>query len=124
MIPKLVQQLTYWPIYLVLKAFLLSGRRPREFERLEDKPVIFVSNHASYLDGPVCAAAMPRNSVVPHKFFPIRFLVVQEYFNYWKNSFPFPVSFLWPPMSGQTALFWLSGAWAISRKTWPKPLKP
>ena len=95
MIPKLVQQLTYWPIYLVLKAFFYYQVEGQEnLKGLEDKPVIFVSNHASYLDGPVCAAAMPRNSVVPHKFFPIRFLVVQEYFNYWKNSFPFPVSFV------------------------------
>ncbi|MEK7573933.1 MAG: lysophospholipid acyltransferase family protein [Patescibacteria group bacterium] len=95
MIPKVIQQFTYWPIYLTLKFFFRYRVEGQEnLKGLEDKAVIFVSNHASYLDGPVCAAAMPRDLVVPHKFFPIRFLVVKEYFNYWKNSFPFPISFL------------------------------
>lgn len=93
MIPRAVQQITYWPIYLVLKLFFRYQVEGQEnLKGLGDKPVIFVSNHASYLDGPVCAAAMPRELVAPHKFFPIRFLVVEEYFNYWKNSFPFPLS--------------------------------
>lgn len=94
MIPKLVQQLTYWPTYLILKIFFRYRVEGQEnLKGLGNKPVIFVSNHASYFDGPICAAAMPRGLVAPHKFFPIRFLVVEEYFNFWKNSFPFPISF-------------------------------
>ena len=92
MIPRVVQQITYWPIYLVLK-FLFRYRveGQENLEGLGDKPIIFVSNHASLLDGPVCAAAMPRDLVAPVKFSPIRFLVIKEHFS-WKNSFPFPIS--------------------------------
>lgn len=93
MIPKFVQQLTYWPIYLTLKVFFRYQIEGQEnLKGLEDKPVIFASNHASFVDGPICAAAMPRDLVVPAKFFPIRFLAAKEYFNYWRNSFPFPLS--------------------------------
>lgn len=94
MILKLVQQLIYWPTYSVLKVFFRYRVEGQEnLKGLEDKPVIFVSNHASYFDGPVCAMAMPRNSLVPRKFFPIRFLAAREFFSFWKNRFPFPLSF-------------------------------
>ena len=92
MIPRAVQQITYWPIYLVLK-FLFRYRveGQENLKGLGDKPVIFVSNHASFLDGPICAAAMPRDLVAPVKFYPIRFLVAKEHFG-WENPFPFPFS--------------------------------
>jgi 1-acyl-sn-glycerol-3-phosphate acyltransferase len=93
-VAKIFQAITYWPIYLFLKFFLRYEVEGQENLRgLENKSVIFASNHASYIDGPISAAAMPRGSFYPHKFFPIRFLVLREFFN-WKNRFSFPVSVL------------------------------
>jgi len=51
----------------------IEGRE--NLEGLEDEAVIFASNHASYLDGPICAAAMPNI-----KFYPIRFLAKDQFF--------------------------------------------
>src|SRR3990167_1738845 len=74
MIPRAVQQITYWPIYLALKFFFRYRVEGQEnLKGLGDKPVIFVSNHASFLAGPICAAAMPRNLVAPVKFNQISF---------------------------------------------------
>jgi 1-acyl-sn-glycerol-3-phosphate acyltransferase len=94
-IPKIVQQITYWPIYLVLKVFFRYSIESQEnLEGLENKGVIFASNHASTIDGPFCAAAMPREGIVPKKFFPVRFLAAREYCE-WLNpkNFPFPIFF-------------------------------
>ena len=93
MIPRLVQQITYWPIYLFLKVFFcfrVEGQK--NLQGLEDKSVIFASNHASFLDGPMCAAAMPREGVVPKRFFAVRFLVEKKAFALVKNIVPFPIS--------------------------------
>lgn len=92
-IPKIVQQLTYWPTFLLLKVFFHYRIEGQEnLKGLEDKGVIFVSNHASLIDGPLCAAAMPREGLVPKKFFPVRFLAAREYCE-WLNpkNFPFPI---------------------------------
>ncbi len=94
MIPKIVQQLTYWPIFLTLKIIFRYGIEGQEnLKGLEDKSVIFASNHASYVDGPISAASMPRESLVPTSFFPIRFLAAKSFFGI-KNSIPFPISLL------------------------------
>lgn len=94
MIPKIVQQLTYWPIFLTLKIiFKYEIEGQENLKGLEDKSVIFASNHASYVDGPISAASMPRESLVPTSFFPIRFLAAKSFFGI-KNSIPFPISLL------------------------------
>lgn len=94
MSPKLFQQITYWPIYLALKLLVHYRIEGQEnLKGLEDKPVIFASNHASYIDGSICAAAMPHEGWVPDKFFPIRFLAAKEYCEFRNpKNFPFPIS--------------------------------
>lgn len=95
MIPRIIQQLSYWPIYLGLKIFFKFSIEGQEnLKGLEDKSVIFASNHASYIDGPICAAAMPKGGIVPTKFFPIRFTAFKKFFKVKTNSFPFPLSVL------------------------------
>lgn len=96
MLAKIFQAITYWPTYLLFRFFLryeVSGQE--NLERLRNKAIIFVSNHASFIDGPISAASMPRykRQFYPKDFFPIRFLAAKEYFN-WRNSFPFPISVL------------------------------
>lgn len=93
MIAKTIQQLTYWPIYLTLKLiFKYKIEGQENLKGLEKKSVIFASNHGSYIDGPICAASMPRGSLTPKDFFPIRFLALKKFFNFKTNSFPFPLS--------------------------------
>lgn len=95
MTAKAFQALTYWPIYLFLKFFAHYKIEGREnLEGLENKAVIFVSNHASFIDGQICAVAMPREGFAPKKFFPIRFLVAYEFFHWFKNPAFFPFSIL------------------------------
>ncbi|MBI4691890.1 MAG: 1-acyl-sn-glycerol-3-phosphate acyltransferase [Candidatus Terrybacteria bacterium] len=85
-IAKIVQTITYWPTYLLLKFFIHYQVEGQENLRgLEDKGVIFASNHASYVDGPISAASMPR-----FNWYPIRFLALKSYFN-WINPIPFPL---------------------------------
>lgn len=91
---KIVQQICYWPIYLLLKFFVhyeVDGQE--NLNGLEHKAVIFASNHASYIDGPISALSMPRDGFVPARFFPIRFLVAKEFFGL-KGQFIFPFSIL------------------------------
>ena len=93
MIPRLVQQIIYWPTYLTLRVFFCFRAEGQEnLKGLEDGAVIFASNHASFLDGPICAAAMPREGVVPKRFFAVRFLVEKKAFALIKNIVPFPLS--------------------------------
>lgn len=83
-IAKIFQAITYWPIYLLLKFFVFFEIKGQENLRgLENKAVIFASNHTSYIDGPICAAAMPRNGFYPKDFFPIRFLAMEKYFKWY-----------------------------------------
>lgn len=91
-VAKFTQAVTYWPTYLILKFFVCYKVEGQEnLNDLEDKGVIFASNHASYIDGPISAASMPRSGWYPKKFFPMRFLAAKNYFN-WNNPFPFPLS--------------------------------
>lgn len=90
MFPKIVQIFSYWPIYLTLRFFCDFKIKGQEnLKGLENKGVIFASNHGSYIDGPICAATIPRNKL--KHFFPVRFLAASEFFS-WNNPFPFPVS--------------------------------
>lgn len=93
MISKFIQVLTYWPIYLILRFFAdFKVEGQKNLQGLKNQGIIFASNHTSYFDGPISAAAMPRRGCFyPRDFFPIRFTVASEFFS-WKNSFPFPFS--------------------------------
>lgn len=93
-IAKFFQALTYWPIFGALKIFTdytVVGQE--NLKGLENKAIIFASNHASYFDGPISAACMPRKGFYPKNFFPVRFLSLKEFFG-WKNRFGFPLSVL------------------------------
>lgn len=85
MLAKIFQILIYWPIFLGLKFFAdfeIQGQN--NLKGLEKKPVIFaVGPHCSYIDGPIFAAAMPRQKFSPWDFFPVRFLCIARYFS-WK----------------------------------------
>lgn len=81
---KIFQALNYWPTYLILKFFARYEVRGQENLRgLENEPIILTSNHCSWFDGPIAAASLPRTSLFPKKFFPIRFLVMERFFH-WK----------------------------------------
>lgn len=80
-IAKYFQALTYWPIYgtlRILTHFKIEGQE--NLKGLENKGIIFASNHASYVDGPICAASIPRKGFYPKRFFPIRFLALDKFF--------------------------------------------
>lgn len=88
---KTFQALSYWPFYSILKFFTHYKVYGQEnLKGLEKGPIIFASNHASYVDGPICAAAMPRykGELYPKTLFPIRFLASGRYFK-WQY---FPIS--------------------------------
>ena len=92
-IARLFQQFTYWPTYLLLRLLYRYEVEGQEnLIGLEERGVIFASNHASILDGPVLAAAMPRGSLFPKDFFPVRFLVSKEFFGFRTNPYIFLVS--------------------------------
>lgn len=94
-IARVVQKATYWPIYLIFKFFIVYQIEGHEnLKGLEDKGVIFASNHASYLDGLISAASMPRDLFFPDKFFPVRPLALKSLFVLRRNHFPFPFSLL------------------------------
>ncbi len=88
MLAKAYQILIYWPIFLTLKLcadFKVEGQE--NLKGLEKKPVIFVAGpHASFIDGQIFAAAMPRQGFSPIDFFPVRFLVIDRFFK-WKYLF-------------------------------------
>jgi len=84
-IASIVQPLTYWFVYLLLRFFVhLEVRGQENLRGLEDRGIIFASNHASYIDGPISAVSMPRGKgeLYPKKFFPVRFLVMDRYFRW------------------------------------------
>ncbi len=93
-IAKIFQMLTYWPTYgffRILTDYKIEGQE--NLKGLENKGIIFASNHASFLDGPISAASMPRCGFYPSRFFPIRFLALRKYFK-WINPFLPPLCFL------------------------------
>lgn len=111
-IAKIVQQISYWPIYLTLRILCRYKIEGQENLRGLDKmPVIFASNHTSYIDGPICAAAMPREGFVPKSFFPVRFLVAKEFCDFRSpHNFPFPISLF------TTAYVKLNGCIPVERR--------
>ncbi|MEK7596274.1 MAG: lysophospholipid acyltransferase family protein [Patescibacteria group bacterium] len=73
---KFFQTIISKPIYFILKLLVDYKVEGQEnLKGLEKKAVIFSSNHASYIDGPICGAAMPN-----HHFFPVRFLILDQFF--------------------------------------------
>ena len=52
-------------------------------KEVENGPLIFASNHNSYIDSGISAAAMPKNITYLKKIAPLRFLVMDKYFS-WK----------------------------------------
>lgn len=90
LIAKIFQIVAYWPALLFLKlavSYKINGQE--NLKGLEDGPIIFASNHASYLDSLISAAAMPRQILFPSKFFPIRFLAKDKFLNLFSKYFLF-----------------------------------
>lgn len=84
-IAKFFQILVCWPVHLLLRAlmdFKVEGQE--NLEGLEDEAIIFASNHASWSDSVICAAAMPST-----KFYPIRFLAKDKLFSWWSKYLVF-----------------------------------
>lgn len=85
-IAKVFQALCYWPFLGIFKLFFRFRTFGQEnLNGLENGPIIFASNHGSFLDGPFAAAAMPRRrgQLFPADFFPIRFLARRQYFKWY-----------------------------------------
>ncbi|MEK7646814.1 MAG: lysophospholipid acyltransferase family protein [Patescibacteria group bacterium] len=88
-IAKLFQMICYWPIYLLLRCLVDYHVEGQENLRgLENQPIIFASNHGSYLDSFLCAVAMPKDGLVPRKFYPLRFLVTDRFMRFWDIRMP------------------------------------
>jgi len=84
-IGKYFQATTYWPAYWLFRLFVHFRIEGQEnLKGLEDEAIIFASNHNRGIDGPFCAVSMPRNKgdFYPKKFFPVRFLAHQRFFNF------------------------------------------
>ena len=70
--------------FLVLKIFTrLEIEGQENIKEVEDGPIIFTSNHNSYIDSGISAAAMPKNITYLKKIAPLKFLVMDKYFS-WK----------------------------------------
>lgn len=101
-IPVLFQTSLYWIALTVFKTFLHFNVKGQEnLKEVENGPIIFASNHNSYVDGVFAAISLPRSSLWPKKFFPIRFLAIERFFT-WKY---FPINII----------YWLGGTIKISR---------
>lgn len=90
-IPALFQIVLYWISLAVFKIFLHFKVEGQEnLKELENGPIIFASNHNGYLDGVFAAVSLPRSNLWPKKFFPIRFLAIDRFFQ-WKY---FPINLI------------------------------
>ena len=80
-----ISQLSYCCFsFLVLKIFTrLEIGGQENIKEVENGPLIFASNHNSYIDSGISAAAMPKNITYLKKIAPLRFLVMDKYFS-WK----------------------------------------
>lgn len=95
-VAKIFQAITYWPFLSFFRSFLnyrIFGQE--NLKGLEDGPIIFASNHASFLDSPIAAAIVPRDKrdFYPKKFFPIRFLAGRQFFRWYYLFIAFYVYF-------------------------------
>lgn len=93
-VAQIFQCFTYWPTLWLLKLtvkFEVTGKE-NVLELVDKRSIIFASNHATFIDGPMCAAALPRlkGEWFPKRFMPMRFLVMKEYFG-WINPVIFPL---------------------------------
>lgn len=78
-IAGIFQNLFYWPVHLTLRFFFRYQVKGQEnLKGLEKRRIIFASNHASYADGIICAAGLPRSQ----GFLPIRFLAWSKLFDW------------------------------------------
>lgn len=83
------QIILYWIVLVVFKLFFrFEAHEQKNLKEVEDGPVIFVSNHASYIDGAICGISLPRKGFWTEKFFPLRFLTTERFFQ-WKY---FPIN--------------------------------
>lgn len=90
-IAKIFQAVDYWPTLFLLKFLVHYQIRGREnLEGLEGKPIIFASNHSSYLDPPLGGISLPR------KFLPVIFVATETLykFNRFRNLFFAPYAWL------------------------------
>ena len=80
-----ISQLAYCIFsFAVLRIFAsLEIEGQENIKEVEDGPLIFASNHSSYIDSGISAAAMPKNGVFLKKIAPLKFLVMDKYFS-WK----------------------------------------
>lgn len=63
-IPTIFQIIIYWITTAVLKFFTHFEVEGQEnLKAVENGPIIFASNHVSYIDGGICGVAMPRSSL-------------------------------------------------------------
>lgn len=88
-IPAFVQTVVCWVafgVFKILFRFKVEGQE--NLKEVENGPIIFASNHNSYIDGGIAGASLLKGSLHPKKFFPVRYLVASEYFK-WKY---FPVN--------------------------------
>lgn len=70
--------------FLLLKIFTrLEIEGQENINEVENGPLIFASNHSSYIDSGISAASMPKNNIFLKKIAPLRFLVMDKYFS-WK----------------------------------------
>ena len=80
-----ISQLSYCCFsFLVLKIFTrLEIGGQENIKEVENGPLIFASNHNSYIDSGISAAVMPKNITYLKKIAPLKFLVMDKYFS-WK----------------------------------------
>ena len=80
-----ISQLAYCIFsFAVLKIFVrLEIEGQENIKEVEDGPLVFASNHSSYIDSGISAAAMPKIGVFFKKIAPLKFLVMDKYFS-WK----------------------------------------
>lgn len=86
---KISQIIFYWFAFIVLRIFIrLEIKGQENLKEVEDGPIIFASNHNSYIDGGISAASMPRDGFYPKKIVPLRFLAIENFFK-WRH---FPIN--------------------------------
>lgn len=80
-----ISQLSYCCFsFLLLKIFTrLEIEGQENIKEVENGLLIFASNHNSYIDSGISAAAMPKNKTYLKKIAPLKFLVMDKYFS-WK----------------------------------------
>lgn len=70
--------------FLLLKIFTqLEIAGQENIKEVENGSIIFASNHNSFIDSGISAAAMPKNKTYLKKIAPLKFLVMDKYFS-WK----------------------------------------